>query len=46
MGLWLHSIDPSEPNPDQSDLGWHVSEQYNDRSHVQAPNSMHSVDPS
>ena len=46
MGLWLHSTNPSEPNPSKLDPGWHVSKQYNDLSHVLAPDDMHSVDPS
>ena len=34
MGSWLHSADPSGPHPNQLDPGWHVSERYNDMSHV------------
>ena len=46
MGLWLQLVDPSEPNPNQSDPGWHVSKQYSGQSHVPTPDDTHSVDPS
>ena len=46
MGLWLHSVDPSKPNPNQLDPGWHVSEQCNGLSHVSALDDMHNVDAS
>ena len=45
MGLWLHSADPSGPHLDQSDPGWHVSEWYNNLSHVLVPDDTHSVYP-
>ena len=46
MGLWLHLANPSEPNPSQSNLGWHVLEQYSSQSRVLVPDDMHNVDSS
>ena len=46
MGWWLHSANPSEPNPDQSKPRWNVSKQYNGQSHALALDDIHNVNPS